>query len=204
MATGMLGSNALADFAGPWKDFSEKLTGPERDLWWAGFKRFLRKENPWVLKLLRQMRAAIGGVSKDDLLRRVEAESQVSNWARDIYGKPEVMIPETPTEVEFGWIAIRDLGFEKDPTTLELYARIREVGDLCSRGDGPHIRVADQDQPRGTAYWVPVDPITDSGSDPVVWYLWRSCDGGRGLRAGYAGPEDLCDLDRVVVIRLRK
>lgn len=42
----MLGS-ALAEVAGPLKDFSEKLRGAEGPLWFAAFKKFLRKENCW-------------------------------------------------------------------------------------------------------------------------------------------------------------
>ena len=42
----MLGS-ALAEIAGPLKDFFEKIGGEDREVWFTGFKRFLRKENPW-------------------------------------------------------------------------------------------------------------------------------------------------------------
>ncbi|MEK7498614.1 MAG: hypothetical protein AAB611_02005 [Patescibacteria group bacterium] len=43
----MLGMNALAEVAGPLKDFAEKLGGSDGNNWLDAFKRFLRKENPW-------------------------------------------------------------------------------------------------------------------------------------------------------------
>ena len=43
----MLGG-ALVEVAGPLKDFAEKLGGEEGGDWFAAFKRFLRKENPWL------------------------------------------------------------------------------------------------------------------------------------------------------------
>lgn len=48
----MLGRDALAEMAGPLKDFSEKLGGQNSEEWWAAFKMFLRKENPWPTKTL--------------------------------------------------------------------------------------------------------------------------------------------------------
>lgn len=204
MSQDVLGSSALADIAGPLKDFAEKLGGSEGPMWFSGFKRFLRKENPWVLKLIQQMKVAIGGLSKEDLLLRIEAQATVSSWARDIYGKPELTVSPTATEVEFGWITVGDLGFTKMPTTLELNARIREVADLCSREDGPHLRVADKDQPCETTYWVPMEPISNSAGSPGVWCVGRSVDGERWLSTNYAGPGLRWGLERVVALRLRK
>ena len=44
----MLGS-ALAEVAGPLKDFAGKLCGVEGEVWLTAFKKFLRKENPWEI-----------------------------------------------------------------------------------------------------------------------------------------------------------
>jgi len=46
----MLGGGALAEVAGPLKDFAEKLGGEEGLRWLEAFKRFLRKEEPWELQ----------------------------------------------------------------------------------------------------------------------------------------------------------
>ncbi len=47
MQQDMLGTDALATVAGPFKDFFDKLGGKEGADWLSAFKRFLRKENPW-------------------------------------------------------------------------------------------------------------------------------------------------------------
>lgn len=54
MQQNMLDKNALAEFGGPLKDFAEKLSGAEGPQWFAAFKRYLRKENPWDLDFFRE------------------------------------------------------------------------------------------------------------------------------------------------------
>ena len=64
MDNNMLGA-ALAEMAGPAKDFSGKLGGPEGARWWEEFKRFLRKEPTWVHRLLELVSTVeVAGVTK--------------------------------------------------------------------------------------------------------------------------------------------
>ena len=44
----MLGTISVKDLHGPWTDFMEKLQTEDAQEWFSAFKRFLRKENPWV------------------------------------------------------------------------------------------------------------------------------------------------------------
>lgn len=205
MATGMLGSDALAEVAGPFKDFAEKLGGSNGPMWLSAFKRFLRQEDPWALKLIRQVTVTIGGVSKGSLLKRLtDGGHSVSDWARDIMGKPSFTTLPESTEIELGWITVRDLGFTKEPTTTELFTRIKEVSDLCPAEVGPHLRLIDSDQQRGSWYWVAMEPITDSDGSPGVFDVGRYGGGGRWLDAGCADPGGHWDLDSAVVLVLRK
>lgn len=201
----MLGSNALAEVAGPFKDFAEKLGSPEGPIWFSAFKRFLRKENPWALKLIRQITLTIGGVSEDALAKQLkDGGHSVSDWARDIMGKPTFTTLPEPTEIELGWVTVRDLGFTKEPTTEELFTRIKEVGELCPAEVGPHLRLADKDQQRGTWYWVAMEPISDSGGSPDVFDVRRGGGGGRWLCALFASPDGRWNLGGTVVFRLCK
>ena len=52
---GMLGDNeVLREFlSGPFSDFTEKLNSENGERWLTGFKRFLRKENPWPAGLIQ-------------------------------------------------------------------------------------------------------------------------------------------------------
>lgn len=43
---------ALREICGPLIDFFSKLVGPNGPEWWAAFKKFLRKENPWFVEPL--------------------------------------------------------------------------------------------------------------------------------------------------------
>lgn len=205
MASDMLGSGALAEIAGPLKDFAEKLGSSEGSMWLSAFKRFLRKENPWGLKLIRQMTLTVGGVSKDDLVKHLkDGGHSVSDRARDIMGKPAFTTLPEPTEIELGWITVRDLGFATKPTTDELFVRIKEVADLCPAEVGPHLRLADKDQQRGTCYWTAMEPITDSDGYPDVFRVERYDGGERWLRARCAYPDVRWFLDCSVVVRLCK
>jgi len=48
MSKNMLGKLLLSEIQGPRDDFETKLAGDDGELWLTAFKRFLRKENPWV------------------------------------------------------------------------------------------------------------------------------------------------------------
>lgn len=206
MATNMLSSGALAEVAGPLKDFAEKLGGSDGPMWFSAFKRFLRKENPWVLKLIRQMPLVIGGVSANGLADQLGAGgNEVSARARDIMPQPAfTTLPKPTTTLDLVWITVRDLGFDEEPTTEELFHRIKEVGDLCPAEVGPHLRLADKDQQCGSWYWVAMDPITDSDGNSNVWRVGRNVDGARWLDASYAHPRGRWGLDFVIVFVLRK
>lgn len=54
MQQNMLDKNALVEFVGPLKDFAEKLSSVEGPQWFAAFKRYLRKENPWDPDFFRE------------------------------------------------------------------------------------------------------------------------------------------------------
>ncbi len=110
----------------------------------------------------------IGGVSKDELVMRLGDGFDVSDWAKDIMSKPEFVTASKPHEVSLTRVKVRDLGFKEAPTTTELFARIKEVGDLCPAEVGSHLRLVDKDQPKNTWYWVAMEPITDSDGDPHI------------------------------------
>ncbi|HVV38726.1 MAG TPA: hypothetical protein VHD31_00135 [Candidatus Paceibacterota bacterium] len=147
----------------------------------------------------------VGGKSKDELLAELKSSGcSVSDWAKDIMSKP-AWKPGKKETVKFARVTIRDLGFTKNPTTAQIWARIRELGhSLCEPGDGPAIRLELKDQLRGDYFWTAMKQITDSGGRPSVFSVGRS-DGGRPwLGASWAGPDNGWDLDGAVVFRLRK
>lgn len=145
-----------------------------------------------------------GGKSKDELLTALKADGcEASTWAQDIMGKPG-----KKQTVKFARVKVSDLGFtnpKKLPTTREIWARIQELGhSLCEPGDGPAIRLALKDQPRGDYFWTAMEQITDSDGGPSVFYVRCDDDGARWLNAAWVYPDSEWGLDGELVFRLRK
>lgn len=151
---------------------------------------------------------SVGGVTKDELLSRLEkGRFHVSDWARHIIGKSAFVTSAAPIHVAFIRVQVHYLGFKKMPTTCELFDRHRLAGlglELCEPEDALYIRLADADQPRGTWYWIAMEPITDSDGSPRVFSVGRGGGGGRLLDADCAGPDDRWRLGVEVVFRLRQ
>ena len=149
-----------------------------------------------------------GGRSKEKLLTALKADGcEASTWAQDIMGKP-AWKPGKKQTVKFARVKVSDLGFtnpKKLPTTREIWERIQELGhSLCEPGDGPAIRLALKDQPRGDYFWTAMEQITDSDGDPLVFHVECHDGGTRWLSAPWVGPGREWHLDREVVFRLRK
>jgi len=147
----------------------------------------------------------VGGKSRDELFAELGAAGcYVSDWAKDIMGK-SAWKPGKKEVVKFGRAKVSELGFTKNPTTLELLARIVELGhSLCEPQDGPAIRRALKDQPRSDYFWTAMEQITDSSGYPRVFRVERDGDGKPWLNAYWASPDGHWLLDRGIVFRLRK
>lgn len=203
MSKDMLDTSALAEVAGPLKDFAEKLGGDDGSMWLAGFKRFLRKENPWnPMAIWRTL--TIGGVLKEELEKRFGDGFFVSDWAKDIMSKPEFTTLPESTGIQLAKVKVKDLGFTEMPTTTELFTRIKEVGSLCPAEVGPYLRLVDKDQPKGEVYWVAMEPITGSVGSPNVFLVGRDDGGERWLSADYANPVNRWGLEGEIVFCLSK
>ena len=131
----------------------------------------------------------IGGVSKNELLQQLaEKKFYISDWAKDIMSKPEfTTLPEKKT-INLARIKVRDLGFSTQPTTVELWARIKQVGSLCPAEVGPHLRLELADQVKGDYFWLAMNTITVSDGYPRVFEVGHGGRGGRWLDGGYAFP----------------
>ncbi len=146
----------------------------------------------------------VGGKSKDELVAEIKASDMfVSSYGKDIMGKP-AWKPGKKETIRFARVKVRDLGFTENPTTTELWARIKEVGSLCEPSDGPALRVALKDQPKGDVCWTAMEQIADSDGRPGVFALEVDDDGGHWLGGPWAIPGHRWSLDREIVFRLRK
>jgi hypothetical protein len=147
----------------------------------------------------------VGGKSPVELIQEIQANGMfVSGWTEDIMSQPGWKQGERET-VCFARVIIRDLGFTKNPTTAQVWARILELGhSLCEPADGPAIRLALGDQSRNDEFWLAMRQIGGSDGGLGIFSVVRFDGGGQWLDTDWVGPDDEWDLEDVIVFRLRK
>lgn len=167
----------------------------------AGIRQFSQKGLVFPVYL----EIKVGGKSRDELLAELQQSGcSVSDWAKDIMSKP-AWKPGKKETIKFARVKVGDLGFTKNPTTEQIWARIRELGhSLCKSGDGPAIRLNLKDQPRGDYFWTAMEQISGSGGDPGVFGVGHYDGDALWLRAGWTDPDFGWNLGSEVVFRLRK
>ncbi|MEK7638028.1 MAG: hypothetical protein AAB375_01200 [Patescibacteria group bacterium] len=183
----MLDASALAETAGPFKAFFEKLAGPEGPQWFAAFKRFLRKEDPWpqfpVWKTI-----TLGTFKTVDGLRAslVSAGFRISDYAGRILAKNS-MSPKK-TKLDLVIVSGTDLGFTQAARRDTIYARALELGlRLCPAEVGPQLRLQYPDQPPGEWLLIAMEPLADSGGYLKVFSV-EHVGSGRWLYSYYGEP----------------
>ena len=189
----VLGTNALAKVAGLLRDFFEKVSGSDGEMWVQAFGRFLRKENPWASfptwKTIR-----LGTHQNLEALKSIltDAGFRITGWANDIMGKNVFTIASEETSIDLVTATVAELGFTGSTGYDAICTRIRELGyDLCPNEVGPQLRLQYKDQPKGEWLLVAMEPIADSSGNRSHLFcvehtdsgeLWLDADGGlRGL-----------------------
>ena len=173
-------------------------------MWQPAFASF-RQRGPCSPSISKLRRAV--GVKKSFSLRLRPTAAKPLPGRRTSWGSLRGSQAKSQT-VKFARVKVSDLGFtnpKKLPTTREIWERIQELGhSLCEPGDGPAIRLALKDQPRGDYFWTAMEQISDSGGDPSVFHVRCNDDGTRWLYAYWVSPDDEWDLGSEIVFRLRK
>ncbi len=134
----------------------------------------------------------IGGKTKDQLTEEMKQSGiLVGPWAVDMMAKDWFVTQPTAQVTNLSIVEVRELGFTKEPWTIDVFARIKELGhSLCAADAGPHLRLAFNDQMCGDYFWVAMDLVREGPrSEPRVFFIGRSDDGTRWLR-GYAAKPD--------------
>lgn len=157
-----------------------------------------------------------GGIVKGDLVQKIAKEQNLSDWAKDLMGKPAFTTVETEGNTDLVFLTLgADLGFTKNPRTDEFMTPQfcaawsaqyldGQVIELCQPEDGPQLRLQYDDQPNGEVIWMAMERITGSDGRPYVFYVRRSGGGGRWLSVYGANPGHQWDLGARVGFRLRK
>ena len=191
----------LQDVLGPLTDFFKKLESDQGKDWLRGFKKFLRKENPWEkpesFKIIE-----IGTYKDVKSLRKALEESgaRIRDWAGDILNKTK--LSKSKQSLDLVVLSVKELGFPQGAQLKDIYEAAKNQGlDLCPAEVGPQLRLQYTDQPNGEWLIIAMEPINDSVGVLSLFNVER--DGGvRWLHADYGLPDNFWYADgRLVFVR---
>ena len=186
----MLGG-ALAEVAGPLKDFAEKLGGEGGEEWLAAFKRFLRKEETWPKFPIWKTIELGGFKTADDFRKAINGvRMKISTWANDILGRS--VITNRKVKLDLVMLTTAELtGKKEGGTTAEVFAGAARLGlEKCPAEAGPQLRLQYQDQLNGEWIIVGMKPITGSGGGLGMFSVMRGDSGLLWLDGGPWGGSD--------------
>ncbi len=124
------------------------------------------------LHFIRRMTLKIGGISVFRLQRKMQSKKfGVTIFADQIIYGPYFNTLRKKTKIEIGFITVRDLGFRKNPTFEELFAKVRQINGVCRAEVGPHLRLVYNNQRRNTRCWIAMETIPVCVASPAVFLL---------------------------------
>lgn len=208
-------SEFLKSFGTAWEIFQAlvnevlALGGGDEDLRRVLKDSKLRKEIAQLIVKVKQTtfpiwrELQIGGFYRNELMAKLtSAGHHISYLAKDIMEKPAFAV-HTSRTIKLVRCTVAELGFTEHPITTELFARIREVGEMLPAEVGPHLRLAYTDQPMNEHNWLMMEPITDSHGDSAMFDVARWYDGGSLLIPRWVRPDSRWSLDYNVVFSAR-
>lgn len=151
----------------------------------------------------------IGGKTKEDLKKEIKEKFEINSNAESMLDNPDFTTSKNIEQLKLIKLKVGDLGFTKNPTIDELYAKAEEFGlELCPAEVGPHLRlkykeVFKKEQPMNEYLRVAMKQISDSDGYPDIFSVHRDV-GGLWLGLDWASPGNKCFLDSGFVFRLRK
>lgn len=121
----------------------------------------------------------IGGVSHDELLKKLaDGGHRVSDYVRDIMGKPAFETAKKPTMLKLVRVQVKELRFTSEPTFPEICERAKQNElELCPAECGPHLRLSYTDQSMNEWNWIAMEPILDSDGSLRLFDVGRNADG---------------------------
>lgn len=120
-----------------------------------------------------------------------KAGMKITDWAKDIMGKPAFTVANKEEEVILAEITVADLGFKDGATYAAICEKVvgTEVSfegqdyivELCPNEVGSQLRLQRPNQEKGEWLRIAMEPITDSDGDLRIFnvghgdgYLWLS------------------------------
>ena len=154
-----------------------------------GVRRFLSGELTLNIPQFAVWKTVKIGVHKQlDILISALSKFRLSDWAKDVLGKPAFMLAQTEEDIDLCVASVKELTGKNQATTTEIFDAIKRVGDLCPAEVGPALREQYTDQPKGEWLRIAMEPINDSADAPRVFRVEHD-DVELWLNAYYAKPD---------------
>ena len=134
-----------------------------------------RKGKTKEFPIWKTIKTGTGLKTGNDFIQALTSNGfKVSDWARDILGKPAFTAASKKTELDLVKVTARELGFSQDARRDAIYQRAQKLGlQLCPAEVGLQLRLQYQDQPNGEWLLVAMDPILDSDGHLNVFRVER-------------------------------
>lgn len=156
------------------------------------------------------------GTHKDGYALKLAMEKagmKISDWAKDIMGKPAFKVADKEEEIILVEITVAELGFkdgarysaicEKAVGTEVSFEGQDYIVELCPNEVGPQLRLQCPNQEKGEWLRIAMQAITGSGGDQRIFVVGHdSVDLWLGSYFGHAGL--VCDSHSRFVFCLRK
>src|SRR3990167_6684044 len=126
-------------------------------------------------------------IDKKIIKKDLEAKGdKVSDWESELLKK----VSFRKETLQLVRLKVSKLGLSDEyPTTQQIYERIKELGlELCPASVAPTLRLEYVNQPMSNWLYVGMEPVSDPGVRPDVFYLSRDAD-GVWLRSSWGKPE---------------
>jgi hypothetical protein len=179
----------LPEVGGPLTDFVKKLESDQGEEWLRGFKKFLRKENPWekpeTFKIIE-----IGTYKDVKSLRKALEQSgaRIGDWASNILNKTK--LSKSRQSLDLVDASVEELGFPQGAQLQDIYEAGNKQGwDLCpDEAAAQYLRQHGKDLKPGEVLIFAMEPIKDSDGGLGLFYVGHD-DDDRWLHA-YGGSPD--------------
>ena len=154
---------------------------------------------------IRRENVIIGGKTSKELAGELKKKKiNVSSYAEDMLKSKDFTVSQSLESLTLVRLKVKDLGFTREPTTDEIYAKEKKLGlELCPAEVGPHLRLQYEDQPLGEWFYIAMKQISARDGDPYVFELARD-DDGPWLGDDWAPPDSPWPLGPEFVFCLRK
>lgn len=164
------------------------------------FIEAIRNRKHRIFSIWKTIDIGTGLQNVDDFCQAIaDIGGKVFKWAKDIMGKSDFTVSQELTKLNLVKVSVADLDFPDGATLKKIYERAISIGlKLVPAEAGPQLRLQYTNQPIDEWLLMAMEPIKDSGGDPLIFHVQHD-DDGLWLYARYGHPGLVWHSGRVFV-----